>query len=173
MSNFLRTLAVAPLSRDTFHPFGDVLDAAGASDYTANGGAAQVFRDRAKADYDAEGGRICFNVVRTAPRTLPLRIELLERHPLSSQLFSPLASDDWLVVVAPSGTLRPEAIVAFQARPDQAVSYARGVWHHPLIALHRSADFLVVDRAGEGSNLEIEHLAAPLLLLNPVCSWVL
>jgi ureidoglycolate lyase len=164
MSDALRPLTVVPLTREAFLTFGDVLDASGPADDVANEGAAQVFRDRARADFEAEGGRIRFNVVRTAPQKLPLRIELLERHPLSSQLFSPLAGAYWLVVVAPPGPLREEAIVAFRARPDQALSYRRGVWHHPLIALERSADFLVVDRAGAGANLEIERLAAPLVV---------
>ncbi len=158
------TLLVTPLSREAFAPFGDVLDACGPADDVANAGAAHVFRDRAAADYTAEDGRIRFNVVRTAPRRLPLAIEMLERHPLSSQLFSPLAAADWLVVVAPAGMLDPDAIVAFRARPDQAVSYRRGVWHHPLIALDRASDFLVVDRAGPGANLDIERLASPFMI---------
>jgi ureidoglycolate lyase len=164
MTDAPRSLALAPLTREAFRPFGDALDASGAPDDVANGGAAQVFRDRALADFEAEGGRVRFNIVRTDPRALPLRIDLMERHPLSSQLFSPLAGAEWLVVVAPPGPLDPEAIVAFRARPDQAVSYRRGVWHFPLVALERRSDFLVVDRAGEGANLDIERLAAPLVV---------
>ena len=164
MSNALRSLDLAPLAREAFRPFGDVLDASGAADETANAGAAQVFRDRAFADFEAEEGRVRFNIVRAAPRRLPLEIDLMERHPLSSQLFSPLAGAQWLVVVAPTGRLDPEAIVAFRARPDQAVSYRRGVWHYPLVTLERRSDFLVVDRAGQGANLDIERLAAPLLI---------
>jgi ureidoglycolate lyase len=34
------------------------------------------------------------------------------------------------------------------------VSYAAGTWHHPLIALEATSDFLVVDRGGEGVNYE-------------------
>ena len=103
-------------------------------------------------------------MVRTAPRGLPLKVELLERHPLSSQLFSPLGGADWLIVVAPAGGLDPDAIVAFRARPNQAVNYRRGVWHHPLIALGGESDFLVIDRCGEGADLDIERLAEPLLI---------
>jgi ureidoglycolate lyase len=43
---------------------------------------------------------------------------------------------------------------AFVARGFQGVSYARGVWHHPLIALHKASDFLVVDRSGPGNNCD-------------------
>ncbi len=115
-----RPLLVTPLTREAFLRFGDVLDASGPADDVANAGAAQVFRDRAYPDFDAQGGRIGFNVVRTAPRRLPLKVELLERHPLSSQLFSPLGGSHWLVVVAPAGRLDPDAIVAFRAPPARA-----------------------------------------------------
>ncbi len=141
MPQDLRRLAVARLTREAFHRFGDVLDVSGPADDVANGGAARIYRDRAKADFDADGGRVCFNVVRTAPRQLPLKIELLERHALSSQTFSPLSAAEWLVVVAPAGQLDPDAIVAFRVLPGQAINYRRGVWHHPL------------DRAGEGERL--------------------
>jgi len=65
---------------------------------------------------------------------------------------------------SPPGALDPSAIVAFRARGNQGINYRRGVWHHPLIALDRTSDFLVVDRAGEGTNLDIERLAEPLLI---------
>jgi ureidoglycolate lyase len=164
MSQSPRRLSVAPLTRAAFRLFGDVIDASGPADDVANGGAAQVYRDGAAADFDADGGRIRFNVVRTAPQRLPLRIEMLERHPLSAQAFSPLAGASWLVVVAPAGPLDPDAVVAFRALPSQGVNYRRGVWHHPLIALDKESDFLVIDRAGEGVNLQIERLAAPFLI---------
>jgi ureidoglycolate lyase len=160
----LRQLSIAPLTREAFRQFGDVIDASGPADDLANGGAAQVYRDRVAAGLEAAGCRIRFNVVRTAPQRLPLKIELLERHPLSSQTFSPLAGADWLVVVAPAGPLDPDAVVAFRVFQGQGVNYRRGVWHHPLIALERESDFLVIDRAGEGANLEIERLAGPLLI---------
>ena len=169
MPRILRPLSVAPLTREAFHRFGDVLDASGPADEVANGGAAQVYRDRATADFYAEGGRVRFNIVRTAPQRLPLKIELLERHPLGSQTFSPLAGSDWLVVVAPAGALDLDAIVAFRALPSQGVNYRRGVWHHPLIALNRPSDFFVIDRAGEGANLDIERLADPLLIESLEC----
>jgi ureidoglycolate lyase len=164
MSQSPRRLSVAPLTRSAFGLFGEVIDASGPADDVANDGAAQVYRDRAAADFNADGGRIRFSVVRTAPQRLPLRIEMLERHPLSAQAFSPLAGANWLVVVAPAGSLDPDAVVAFRVAPGQGVNYRRGVWHHPLIALGRESDFLVIDRAGEGVNLESERLAAPFLI---------
>ena len=62
--------------------------------------------------------------------------------------------DEYLVVVAPPGDFVASCMKAFLARGFEGVSYARGVWHHPLINLHRVSDFIVVDRVGEGANCD-------------------
>lgn len=162
---------VRRLTAEAFGPYGDVIDASGNPSYLANGGAAQVHRDIAAVDLAADGGRVCVSVVRTAPTALPLRITVMERHPLGSQAFVPLDGAECLVVVAPAGDLNASAIVAFQCSPSQGVNYRRGTWHHPLIALHGASDFVVIDRQGEGENLELVAITEPLVigtLLSPV-----
>jgi ureidoglycolate lyase len=48
----------------------------------------------------------------------------------------------------------------------QGVNYARGTWHHPLIALERPSQFLVIDRCGgSGSNLDEVDVRAERLWL--------
>ena len=160
-------LALSPLTREAFARFGDVLDASGSADDVANAGAAHIFRDRAKADFAEQDGHVSFHVVRTAPRPSPVLVDRMERHPLGAQMFAPLGLADWLVVVAPAGALDPAAVVAFRVQPGQGVNYRRGVWHAPLIALHRTSDFLIVERGGEGANLDLEHLATPFLIASP------
>ncbi len=160
----MRRLTVRPLTAEAFRPYGVVIDASGNPSFLANSGAAQVHRDLAAIDVGARGGRICLSVVRTAPAALPLRIAVMERHPLGSQAFVPLDGAELLLVVALEGELDPTAIVAFQGSPSQGVNYRRGVWHHPLIALHRTSDFVVIDREGEGENLNLETLADPLAI---------
>jgi ureidoglycolate lyase len=84
----------------------------------------------------------------------------MERHPKSSQLFIPLVARPFLVLVAPPGD-RLENIVGFKTIAGQGINYGRGVWHHPLIALDQSTDFLVVDRHAKDENCDevaLEHL---------------
>ena len=105
-----RVLRARPLSRNAFEPFGEVLDASGPYDDLANGDAAQIFRDRATLDVAELGVRARINIVRTAPTRLPLMLEMMERHPLSSQAFAPLSSAGWLIIAAPPGSLdRPRS----------------------------------------------------------------
>jgi len=56
--------------------------------------------------------------------------------------------------VCAAQTPAPDNLKAFWARGDQGVQYAKNIWHHPLLIIEPSQDFLVADRAGPGDNLE-------------------
>ena len=157
----MRILAISSLCAEAFAPYGEVLDASEAPTGLANGGTVDVHRDIAAIDVASDGGRVCLSVVRAKARILPLRIEVMENHPLGSQAIAPLGNASMLIVVAPAGP-SPHLVVAFRASDHQGVNYRRGVWHHPLIALDGDGDFIVIDREGEGENLMLERLAEPL-----------
>ncbi|AJX30220.1 ureidoglycolate lyase [Burkholderia oklahomensis] len=160
----MKTLAIEPLTRAAFAPFGDVIETDGAKQIPINLGTTMRFHDLARVDVADEGGRPLVNLFRGQPRTLPFEVTMLERHPLGSQAFVPLADAPYLVVVAPAGDLDPSRIRAFVTRGWQGVNYAKGVWHHPLIALHGVSDFIVVDRGGDGLNLNEQRLPESLWL---------
>jgi len=164
MTDTTNTLPIEPLTRDAFAPFGDVIELDGARALPINLGTTIRYHDLATVDVADDGGRPLLNVFRGQPRTLPFEVTMMERHPLGSQAFMPLAGRPYLVVVAPVGALRPERIRAFVTRGWQGVNYAKGVWHHPLIALGEVSDFVVVDRGGGGANLDEERLPASLWL---------
>ena len=157
-----RDLAIAPLTREAFAPWGEVIAPGGAAqDYAVNEGTAVRFDALAKVEA-LEPGRVVISIFRARPRTMPFEVAMLERHPLGSQAFVPLHPGlRYIVVVSddPAGTPH-----AFLATGGQGVNYRRGTWHHPLIALDHGGDFLVVDRAGEGGNCEEARLSLPFRL---------
>ena len=149
---------IEPLSAQAFRPFGDVIEASDAAHhYPINEGYVERYHDLARIDVASGGGRPMLSVFRARPRHLPFQLLLLERHPLGSQAFMPLSPSSFLVVVEKAGP-RPQAarIRCFQATRGQGVNYARGTWHHPLIALHATCDFLVLDRSGAASDTHCE-----------------
>ena len=161
-----RLLPVERLTREGFAPFGDVIAVEGSRHYTINDGHAERHHDLARVDVGQSGGRPLINIFRARPWPLPLRIAMVERHPLSSQAFMPLAPARFLVVVAARGDgRRPEGLRAFVTDGSQGVNYAPGIWHHPVLALERTTDFLVVDRGGPGENCDVIPFgdAAPML----------
>jgi ureidoglycolate lyase len=168
MQNAATFLPIEPLNADAFRPFGEVIEAgSGAQQFPINDGFATRFHDLARVDANACGGRAGISIFRALPRTLPMRLCVMERHPLGSQAFVAMSELPFLVVVAPpTEALQLQQIRCFLAAAGQGVNYAPGTWHHPLIALERSSDFLVIDRcAGTGSNIdEVDVLAASIWL---------
>jgi ureidoglycolate lyase len=146
------------LTKVAFAPFGEVVECEGAQHYPINQGFAERFHDLARLDTHHQGGETIVSLCTAEPRPAPIAIELMERHPLASQLFFPLEARDWLVVVGSDGP-RPASLKAFRASGRQGVNYARNVWHHPLLVLGRGSRFLIVDRKGPGENLEEISLA--------------
>jgi len=136
-----------PLSAAAFAPFGDVIEARPETAVEINAGYTTRFHALATAETD---DKVIMSIFQGRPR--PLEAAMLERHPLGSQAFVPLGGQPWLVVVAEKAD--PSALRAFFCRGDQGVNYRAGVWHHPLLVLGDAQDFLVVDRAGHGQNLE-------------------
>ncbi len=149
------TLPISPLTAAGFAPFGDVIETEGRGHYPINAGMAERYSDLARVDVGAAGGQPLISLCRAQPVSLPLRLRLMERHPLSSQAFVPLSRAPFLVVVAPAGeALRSEDIRAFRSNGRQGINYRAGTWHHPLLALDETAEFLIVDRGGDGENCD-------------------
>ncbi len=148
-----------PLTAKAFEPFGDVIEASDrAQQISINYGSATRFHDLARLDVTEGGGHAIVSLFRALPLVSPL-LEVFERHPLGTQAFIPLMGRPYLVAVAPAGPWNAAGVEVFRAGPGQGVNYRRGVWHHFLLALEEQSDFLVIDRAGPGDNLEEVHLA--------------
>lgn len=149
MTSTVRLLQVQPLSAEAFKPFGDVIQANDATKhFSINQGYAERYDRLALVDANDLGGQAGISIFRAKARPMPIELSVLEKHPLGSQAFMPMSGHAYLVVVAPGGNA-PEIDKAqcFLASATQGVNYAKGTWHHPLLALH-DGDFLVVDRSG-------------------------
>jgi len=156
-----RTLPLLALTAEAFAPFGDVIQTAGAHHFPINDGQVQRFHDLARVDALEAGGRPGISLFVAQPCALPLRLRLLERHPLASQAFIPLHREPYLVIVSPADTdPAAENIRAFVTDGRQGVNYRRGVWHHPLVALGGESTFAVIDRIGAGPNCDLFPLDA-------------
>lgn len=155
----MRLLTPEPLTAEAFAPFGRVIEA---SDHAVkidiNQGHAVRYDRLAEVDASDGGGTAAISLFRARPLAA-LELRLFERHPLGSQSFVPLSGRPYLVAVAPAGDFDAAAIRLFRAGPHQGVHYGKGVWHHFLLALDGESDFLVVDRAGPGDNLDEVELA--------------
>jgi ureidoglycolate lyase len=147
---------VCALNADDFAPFGEIVMVPRRNGVAANGGTAKRFDDAVTLDLTARQGRPQLSMFRVEPVRLPLRFGMLERHALSSQTFVPFPARRFLVIVAPPGDApAPEAIRAFVTDGRQGIHYARGVWHHPALALDEPTDFIVIGRAARTVDCDV------------------
>ena len=141
-----------PLTAQGFAPFGDVLDTTGTPDRMINAGLCARFHDRARIDI--ADGRAGLSVFDAVARLLPYAFDLVERHPLGSQAFVPMTQAPFLVIVAPDEHGTPGTPRAFLTNGAQGINLHRGTWHGVLTPLQAPGLFAVLDRIGEGPNLE-------------------
>jgi len=59
-----------------------------------------------------------------------------------------------LVIVAEDKAGQPVNLKAFVSQAGQSINLHRGTWHGVLAPLGRPGRFVVVDRIGDGDNLE-------------------
>lgn len=150
----MRQLSIAPLTPDAFAPFGQVIETAGSNHYPINKGMTERYHDLARIELGGVHARPLVSIFSGQPYHLPLTLDLVERHPLGSQAFYPLSDAPWLVIVAPDEGGTPGTPVVFRPAPGQGVNIAMNTWHGVLCPLDRASDYLVIDRGGEGNNLE-------------------
>jgi ureidoglycolate lyase len=103
-------------------------------------------------------------IYRNRPRDVPVDIQELERHPFSCQLFVPMGTSRWLVMVAPDDAAgRPDVVRAqvFLATGRQGICYRPGVWHSPLLTLDAESDFFTLMWSRNPSDDTEVHLPDP------------
>jgi ureidoglycolate lyase len=159
----MREILVQPLTREAFAPFGDVIEIEGAHSFPINHGMCIRYHDLAKVEATGEKARTLVSLLRGKPYELPLKLEMVERHPFGSQAFVPLSENPFLVVAheQPDGPSDP---VAFLTKLGQGVNIHRNVWHGILTPLEGDSDFVVIDRGGDGINLQEYFYPEPFLI---------
>ncbi len=159
-----RQIFTEPLTATAFAPFGDLLDCSGDPDKIINQGLCGRYHDRATLYFS--GGRAGISIFKAELRSLPYTLDLLERHPLGSQAFVPMSHDPFLVIVATDDGGAPGTPRAFLTQAGQAINFHRNTWHGVLTPLSGTGLFAVIDRIGDGDNLQEHWLDTPYEVVN-------
>nr|WP_281502797.1 ureidoglycolate lyase [Aliiroseovarius sp. F47248L] len=143
-----------PLTAAAFAPFGEVIEVSGDPDKIINQGMCGRHHDLAKLDF--ADGRAGISLFDAKARSFPHIVDMVERHPDGSQAFIPVSGVPMLVIVAEDQDGVPVNLMAFVSQPGQSINLHRGVWHGVLAPIEKPGQFIVIDRIGDGSNLQ-EH----------------
>ena len=148
----MTTLSLSPLSPTEFEPYGEVLQIQASPTVIINQGNCSRYTDLARLEF--ADGCAGISIFHAGVYASPLTLSMMERHPEGSQAFIPMSSDPFLVIVAPDDNGRPGTPVGFRTSGRQGVNYHRNVWHAVLTPIQGNGLFAVVDRIGQGKNLE-------------------
>ena len=157
-----QTIKLQPLTEEAFKPFGNVIKTETVTPRLINNNKCRRYTDLAVLDIVE--GKPGLSLFHADIRSLPYELTLLERHPLGSQCFIPMDGSEYIVIVAEDNDGVPKAPLAFSADRTESVNIARNIWHGVLTPVGGSGLFAVVDRIGDGSNLEEYNLGEPFLI---------
>ena len=146
------------ISKENFANYGDLISTNNVKPIDINNGYAKRFDNLANINTLKDQGKTIVSIFTALKRNFPMKIDMMEKHPLGSQAFIPMKETTFLAFVAPNGD-KPDLnkIEAFIIPPGIGVNYKPGTWHFPLISTE-DMNFLVVDRKGPGDNLVIKNL---------------
>ena len=144
-----------PINKENFKKFGDMITTADIKPIEINNGYAKRYDGIANLNTKKNGGDSTISIFSALKRSFPMKIDMMEKHPLGSQAFIPMDDTKFLVFVAPRGN-KPDInkIQSFVIPKQTGVNYNAGIWHFPLISM-KNMNFLIVDRKGKGNNLVI------------------
>ena len=152
------TIKPKPINKENFKKFGDMITKDDIKPLDINDGYAKRYDGIANLDAKKDNGESIISIFSALKRSFPMKVDMMEKHPLGSQAFIPMQETTFLVLVAPKGS-KPniDEIESFIVPPHIGVNYNPGIWHFPLIST-KDMNFLVVDRKGEGDNLVLHDL---------------
>ena len=153
------------ISRSNFSSYGDLISTDDINPMNINEGYAKRFDNLANLDTSKDSGKTIVSIFSALKRTFPMKIHMMEKHPLGTQAFIPMKETTFLAFVAPSGE-SPEIdkIQSFVIPPKRGINYKPGIWHFPLISTE-NINFLVIDRKGSGDNLIIHKFEKEKIIL--------
>ena len=146
------------INKENFKKFGDMITTDDIKPLEINDGYAKRYDGIANLDANKDGGESIISIFSALKRSFPMKVDMMEKHPLGSQAFIPMKETIFLAFVAPAGD-KPDLnkVEAFIIPNGIGVNYNADIWHFPLIATE-DMNFLVVDRKGEGDNLVLHDL---------------
>jgi ureidoglycolate lyase len=124
-------IRVQEMTRESFAPYGVLIDS------------------RGTVEIDLCDGKPSLTGATAEVR--PFEFEFMARHRRTMQVFSPLASSQSVIAVAPPNGLDApdiEKVAAFLVNGRLPYAYHKGTWHTPPFPVGEWASYLVVDRSG-------------------------
>ena len=143
------------ISKENFKNYGDLITTSNKNYESINKDTTDSFFDLANIQIIGDDKRTRLNIFQAKKRNFPLKINMLENHPFSSQVFLPFNATGFLVLVAPIGNKpKIDLIEIFKVSGGDGINFNPKVWHFPLISLENEK-YITIDKKDADNNIEI------------------
>jgi ureidoglycolate lyase len=148
-------IEIKKITKDNFSQYGELITINNEEAKSGNANTAEFFFDLAKIEVLGNDTSARFNIIKTIKRNFPLRIEMMEMHPYSSQVFLPYSKTKFIVMVAP-GNIRPDLnkIECFLVSNGDGINFNAKIWHCPLTSTEVET-FIMIDKKDFKTNIAI------------------
>jgi ureidoglycolate lyase len=153
----MNKISIEQLDINIFSKFGDIIQKKNALELRSiNQGTTTRHHNISKLSLESKNGNSAISIFSGIPRSFPLEIKIMEKHPIASQSFLPIQDYDWLIVVCEEKNELPDlnTLRCFHVDGDTGITYNQNVWHHPLL-VKKKQDFWVIDRINDKENPSI------------------
>ena len=97
------TIIPKPITKKKFSKFGDMITTDDLEPIEINSGYAKRFDSIANLNTSKDNGVSTISIFSALKRSFPMKIDMMEKHPLGSQAFIPMKETTFLTFVAPKG----------------------------------------------------------------------
>ena len=92
------------ISKENFSNYGDLISTNNIKPIDINDGYAKRFDNLANINTSKDQGKTIVSIFTALKRTFPIKINMMEKHPLGSQAFIPMKETTFLAFVAPQNS---------------------------------------------------------------------
>ena len=148
-------LKIKKITKENFFIYGDLITTKNKNGENINADTTQSYFDLANIEILGQDHRTRLNIFKAKKRIFPLKIDMLENHPFSSQVFLPLDKTNFIALVAPISR-KPDLnkLECFIISDGDGVNFKTKVWHFPLISTE-DAEFITIDKKDAETNIDI------------------
>ena len=90
------------ITKENFAKFGDVISTQDIKPMDINNGYAKRFDNLADINISNNNGTAIVSIFSALKRSFPMKIDMMEKHPLGSQAFIPMKETNFISFVSPS-----------------------------------------------------------------------
>ena len=153
----MNSILIEQLDTNIFSNFGKIIQKKNALELRSiNQGTTTRHHNISKLNLESKNGNSGISIFSGSPRSFPIEIKIMEKHPIASQSFLPIQDYDWLVVVSEEKNDLPDlsTLRCFHVNGDTGITYNKNVWHHPLL-VKKEQDFWVIDRINDQEDASV------------------